>query len=359
MNSVLRLLRNTRTTWPRHAALRVLLNCLAPRAVARALLRNTRTTWPRHAALRMFLNCLAPLVAARALLRGGRFRLPLLATGAVCLFAQLPNEVEVTRVAGGLRFPTGLAWSRDGFLVLADGERREIYRLDTDQRPKPTHQDTNGAQGIAYDSQSRLYICETAARKVVRLDKRGNFETVAGSFEGKKLNSPNDVAVRRDGHAWFTDPAFAGDIDRRELSFNGIFHVPPKGEIEAVARWQTRPNGVTLSADGKRLLVTDADRHAVVAFELDSKGAATNQRDLITGIDGVPAGLRVDAAGNIYVGAHGLAIYSPAGKLLRTMLSSLRVLNCTFGGPDLESLFVATPKDVYRLRLGVKGGLQY
>ncbi len=284
-------------------------------------------------------------------LGGRRFRLP--------LFMQISDEVEVTRVAGGMRFPCGLAWSRDGFLVIADGERREIYRLDTDQRPKPTHQDTNGAQGMAYDAQSRLYLCETAARKVVRLDKRGNFDTVAAGFEGKKLNSPNDVAVRRDGHMWFTDPAFAGAIDRRELSFNGVFHVSPKGEIEAVARWQTRPNGVTVSGDGKRLLVTDADRHAIVTFDLDSKGVATNQRDFITGIDGVPAGLRTDAAGNIYVGAHGLAIYAPNGRLLRTMLNSLRVLNCTFGGPDLESLFVATPRDVYRLRLGVKGALQY
>ncbi len=286
----------------------------------------------------------------------------LVLTATLCNFpvaAQISDEVEVSRVAGGLRYPAGLAWSRDGFLVIADSEKREIYRLDTDQRPKPTHQDANAAQGLAYDNQSRLYICEAATRRLVRLDKRGKFETVAENFEGKKLNSPADVTVRKDGQAYFTDPAFASAIDRRELDFNGVFHVSPKGEIEAIARWQTRPNGIALSPDGKKLFVTDADRHAVVLFDLDSKGVASGQRDFITKIAGVPAGLRVDAEGRVYVGAQGLAIYSADGKLLRTLLDSQRVINCTFGGPELESLFVSTPKDVYRVKSGAKGALQY
>ena len=282
--------------------------------------------------------------------------------GGLCCFpihGQIPEEVEVRKVATGLRFPDGLAWSRDGFLAIADVLKREIYRLDPDQQPKPTQQDANGAQGLAYDTQSRLYICEAETRKLVRLDKRGKVETLAESFEGKKLNSPNDVTVRRDGNVYFTDPAFASAIDRRELSFNGVYRVSPKGELEAIARWQTRPNGVALSADGKTLFVTDADRHAVVAFDLDSKGMATNQRDFVKGIVGVPAGLRLDAAGRLFVGAQGLAIYTPAGKLLRTLLSSERVTNCTFGDTDLESLYIATPKNVYRVRIGVKGALQY
>ena len=109
----------------------------------------------------------------------GRRVLPALAAAFCCLplptqtLAQIPEEVEVTRVASGLRYPAGLAWSRDGFLIIADDEKREIYRLDVDQRPKPTHQDSRGVQGIAYDTQSRLYMCETETRRLVRLDKRG------------------------------------------------------------------------------------------------------------------------------------------------------------------------------------------
>ena len=138
-----------------------------------------------------------------------------------------------------------------------------------------------------------------------------------------------------------------------------MFHVSPKGEIGAVARWQTRPNGVALSADGKKLFVSDADRHAVVLFDLDSKGEAGNARDFISGIDGVPAGLRLDAAGQLFVNAQGLAVYTADGNLLRTLLSSQRIVGCAFGGTDNDWLFAATPKDVYRLRIGVKGAMQY
>ncbi len=271
----------------------------------------------------------------------------------------LLNEVEVRRVASGIRFPFGLAWSRDGFLVIADNERNEIYRLDSGAKPKPTHQDSNNPQGIAYDAQSRLYICETGQRRVVRLDKKGVFETVAATFEGRKLNSPYEVTVRRDGHAYFTDPAFAGAIDRRELSFNGVFHVNPKGDIEAIARWQTRPAGLALSGDGKKLFVADADREAVVVFDLDSKGAASNQRDFLAHVEGVPSGMRTDAAGRLYVAALGLGVYSPEGKLVRTFMENQRVLNCTFGETSGDVLFVATPKEVYRLQVGEKGALQY
>jgi gluconolactonase len=274
------------------------------------------------------------------------------------LIGQIPEEIEVARVVSSLRYPAGLAWSRDGFLVIADGEKHEIYRLDLDQRAKPTHQDANGAQGIAYDTQSRLYICEIDTRRVVRLDKKGAMTTIAASFEGKKLNSPTDITVRRDGQVYFTDPAFAGAIDRRELSFNGIFHINPKGDIEAIARWQTRPNGIALSADGKGLFVSDADRHTIVKFDLDSKGEATNPHDFVKGIPGVPAGLHLDIAGRLYVAAQGLAVYTPDGKLFRTLLNNSRVINCTFGGPDENWLFAATPHDVYRLKIGVKGALQ-
>jgi len=275
------------------------------------------------------------------------------------LFPQLPAEVDISIAASNMRFPAGLTWSREGFLIVADSEKREIYRLDPKQRPKPTHQDANGVQGLAYDSEGRLYLCETAARKLVRMDKRGKIETVAAAFEGKKLNGPNEVVVRHDGHVYFTDPAFAGAIDQRELDFNGVFHVKPGGQVEALARWKTRPNGVALSADGKKLFVSDADRHAIVQFDLDSRGEATASRDFITGVHGVPAGLRLDTAGQMFVAAEGLAIYSPEGKLIRTLVESRRVLNCAFGGPELNLLYIATLKEIIEVKIGVKGAVQY
>jgi gluconolactonase len=157
------------------------------------------------------------------------------------LFAQKFDEIQAERAATGLQYADGMAWAREGFLVFADVGKKKIYRLDPGVAPKPTEEDNNGAQGLAYDSQGRLYICEPFTRRVVRLDRKAKLETVADAFEGKKFNSPNDVIVRKDGQVYFTDPAFASQIDARELDFNGVYHVNLKGEIESVARWKTRP----------------------------------------------------------------------------------------------------------------------
>lgn len=269
------------------------------------------------------------------------------------------EDIQAERVATGLLYADGMVWAREGFLAFADSAKKKIYRLDPGKPPKPTEEDSNTAQGLVYDAQSRLYICEPETRRLVRMDRKGRMETVAEAFEGRKLNSPNDVVVRRDGQIYFTDPAFGSAQDTRELGFNGIFHVTPKGELEAAAQWKTRPNGIALSNDGKLLYVGDADRHAVVVFDVDSRGAVSNQRDLIKNVEGVPNGIKADVTGRLYVGAKGLRIYSGEGRLLQTLLGGEIVTNCAFGDNDFETLYVAGRKAIYRVRLGVKGAIQY
>jgi gluconolactonase len=268
---------------------------------------------------------------------------------------------EAEKIAANFQFADGMAWARAGFLVVADVRRNTLFRYEGEPRPeiKPWRENTGGASGLAYDLQERLCICESANRRVTRLDQNGKLETLADSYQGKKLNAPNDIVVRRDGHAYFTDPAFGSAVDRRELDFYGIWHIGPKGDMDLLAKWQTRPNGITLSADGRALYVTDSDRHAVVAFDLDRAGGASNQRDLIRNIAGVPGGIRTDVDGRLYVAAKGVAVYSPQGRLERTLLETENITNCTFGSGDLESLFVSARTSAYRVRPGVKGALQY
>jgi gluconolactonase len=275
------------------------------------------------------------------------------------LFAQDFEHIQAERAATGLQYADGMVWAREGFLIFTDVGKKKIYRLDPGVAPKPTQEDDNGAQGLAYDAQGRLYICEPFTRRVVRMDRKAKLEIVADAFEGKKFNAPNDVIVRKDGQVYFTDPAFASQIDSRELDFNGVYHVNLKGEIEAVARWKTRPNGIALSPDGKILYVGDSDRHAVVAFDLDGHGGAGNPRDLVTKIEGVPNGMRTDVNGRIYIGAKGLDVYSPDGKLLHRLLPNEVITNCAFGDNDFETLYASGRKMIYRIRLGVKGALQY
>jgi gluconolactonase len=212
--------------------------------------------------------------------------------------------------------------------------------------------------------EGRLYICEFRQRRVTRTLKNGKTEVLASRFEGKRLNAPNDIIVRRDGHVYFTDPAFGSQQDARELDFYGVFHITPKGELEAVAKWKTRPNGITLSPNGRTLYVSDSDQRLVRAYDLDGKGIASNERVVVERIAGVPDGIRTDEKGNLYVAAKAVYVYSlPGGsngaKLLGEIGLAETPSNIAFGDADLETLFITARTSVYRVRLGVKGALQY
>jgi gluconolactonase len=165
--------------------------------------------------------------------------------------------------------------------------------------------------------------------------------------------------VRRDGNVYFTDPAFGDQNDHRELDFFGIFHIGPKGELEAVARLKTRPHGITLSPGGKILYVADSDARLIRAWDLDNKGAVSNPRVFISKIAGVPGGLKTDEKGQVWIAAKSVFMYSPQGELRKTIEFSEPPSNLTFGDVDLETLFVTARTNVFRVRLGIKGAFPY
>lgn len=268
-------------------------------------------------------------------------------------------ELQAERVATGLQFITSAVWSRDGFLIFADAVKRKVYRLDPGSPPHPAPVTEAGVEGLSYDVQQRLHYSEYQGRRVMRMDRKGKSEVLADSFDGKKFNGPKDIAVRRDGNVFFVDPAFASAVETRELPFYGVFRISPKGEVEAIAKWQTRPNGLALSADGKTLFVSDADRHCIVAIALDSHGAAGAQRDFISGIAGVPAGLCVDVNGRVFVGERGLGIYGADGRREQLILGGEVVTNCAWGENDFQSVYVCARRMVFRVRLAAKGAIQY
>ena len=135
-----------------------------------------------------------------------------------------------------------------------------------------------GPSGNAFDSEGRLYTCETRTRRVTRTDKKGAIEVLAEKWEGKRLNAPNDIVVSRSGHVYFTDPAFGWQSDQRELDFYGVYHIPPKGAMRLVAKPAGRPNGIALSPNGRILYVVNADERNVRAYDLDRNGDASNER---------------------------------------------------------------------------------
>jgi gluconolactonase len=273
-------------------------------------------------------------------------------------------EIRIEKVVTGLRFTEGPAWSPDGFLLFSDTVTNKLHKLVPGQRDSEFAEIPGGPIGNAYDSEGRLYTCEFRERRITRTSKNGKVEVLAGRFEGKRLNAPNDIVVRRDGHVYFTDPAFGNQQDTRELDFYGVFHLTPKGEMEAIAKLKTRPNGLALSPNGRTLYVTDSDAKCVRAYDLgrggdvDRSGAGGEGRVIVEKIPGVPDGIRADEKGNLWVAANSVLSYSPQGKLLREIALPETPSNLTFGDADLETLFVTARTSVFRVRIGVKGASQ-
>ena len=287
-------------------------------------------------------------------------RLLAAATVAACaLSAQNFADIKIERVSSGNRFTEGPVWSKEGYLLFSDVPNNLILQWSPGHKAAEFRKDSNGANGNTFDHQGRLYTCESVNRRVIRTGGEDRPQVLADKWEGKRLNAPNDIVVSRNGHAYFTDPAFGAQADARELDFYGVYHIPPKGPLKLIAKPAGRPNGIALSPNGRILYVANTDDRNVRAYDLDRNGDASNERVVVSGVDGPPDGMKVDEKGNLYVTANGVAIYTPQGKLLHTIEIGERPSNCAWGDPDYKALYVTARTSVYRIRLEIKGSVPY
>jgi gluconolactonase len=273
--------------------------------------------------------------------------------------APLKSSSGIEKFGGDFGFVEGPVWAKAGFLIFSD-----IYNSRIMKSAEPNHAEiyrnyTNSANGNTMDIQGRLYSCERDGRRVTRMEKDGRLTVVASEWQGKRLNSPNDVVVRRDGHVYFSDPASKAVLEAQELGFNGLYHVTPQGKLSLVNSKMVRPNGVALTPDGRTLYVADSQERKILAYDLDEAGNASRERLFIKDIDGSPDGLRVAANGNLYIACRGIAIYTPAGKFISMMEFPETPANCAFGDADLKTLYVTARTSVYRVRIPDQGSLQY
>jgi gluconolactonase len=273
------------------------------------------------------------------------------------LFAQDSQQIQVEHAVDGFRFTEGPVW-HDGYLLFSDVPSGRILKHVPGEAIEMFREKSGGAMGNAFDSQGRLYTCEAQARRVTRTDKKGRIEVLAERWEGKRLNAPNDIVVSHSGHVYFTDPAFGRQQDTRELDFYGVFHITPKGQLSVISRPTGRPNGIAVSPNGRVLYVTNSDERNIRAYDVGHEGEVSGERVLVSGIEGVPDGLRVSEKGNLYLAAAGIVVYSPEGRLLSTIPVAETPSNCAFGGEDLRTLYITAHTSVYRVRVDEKGFAQ-
>jgi gluconolactonase len=293
------------------------------------------------------------------------------------LDAILPPGARLERVAEGFEFIEGPVWVPDGYLLFSDPNRNTIYRYTPDEgvavyRAKSGYTGPDihryhqpGSNGLALDATGRLTINEHGNRRVTRLEPNGVLTVLADRYNGKRLNSPNDLVYRSDGTLYFTDPPFglpaAFDDDARELPWSGVFRVKD-GQLSLVTRELTGPNGLAFSPDERYLYVDnwDAAKKVVMRYEMQPDGSVRNGTVFfdMTAAPGQEAldGLKVDVRGNLYVsGPGGLWILSPEGRHLGTLRMPELPANFAWGDEDGRTLYLTARTGLYRLRLNIPG----
>ena len=289
----------------------------------------------------------------------------------------VPSDAKIEQLANGFLFTEGPLWVPDGYLLFSDPNANTIYRWSEDDgvsvfRTKSGYTGFNigeygqpGSNGLALDHAGRLTIDEHGNRRVTRLEKTGAVTVLADRFEGKRLNSPNDLVYKSDGSLYFTDPPFglprAFDDLRKELSFSGVYRWDA-GRLQLVGRDLNGPNGLAFSPDEKYLYVGNWDekKKVVMRYEVNGDGSLSNGMVFfdIAGAPGEDAidGIKVDERGNLYVsGPGGLWILSASGQHLGTIVGPEHPHNLAWGDADGRTLYLTAQTGLYRIRLTVAG----
>ena len=276
--------------------------------------------------------------------------------------ATLSDILETTsfeKVAGGFVFTEGPFWHPDGFFYFVDVRSSVLYRITLGQAHQEVRK-TVGGNGTTFDLQGRLILCEGDGRRVTRTAPDGTVSTLIDRFEGKRLNRPNDVICASDGAILFTDPSLRVPFAEREVEHAAVFRIAPGGAVSEVAPFEY-PNGLALSPDERTLYVANTRWTKYIhAIELNAAGEMVRRRifaDMSSdGTNGVPDGMKVDAAGSVFCsGTGGVWVFEPDGTRIGIIETPEVCANIAFGGPDLRTLLFTASTSVYTLRVKTPG----
>jgi gluconolactonase len=270
------------------------------------------------------------------------------------------HDAKLSVVGTGFGFTEGPVWDPAGFLYVSDETINKIFRLHLDGKKEELIA-LGDPDGNTFDRQHRLIDCASVLRAIIEVTPDGKYKILADHYDGKKLNSPNDVIVGPDGALYFTDPTLdlvAGE--KQEIPFQGVYRLDAKGDVRLLTRDLTQPNGLAFSPDGRHFYVDDSEKRNIRAYDVAADGTLTNGR--VFGEepggkgDGVPDGMRVDKNGNLFVtGPKGIWVWDAKGNHLGTIVMPEQPANLNWGDQDYRTLYITATTSVYRLEMKTQG----
>jgi sugar lactone lactonase YvrE len=287
------------------------------------------------------------------------------------------SVIAADKVRGDFQFLEGPAWvPARNELAFSDIPASRIYRYSPATNSFSVLREPSGeANGNALDPQGRLVTCEHENRRTSRTEPDGTVVPLATHYEGKRLNSPNDIVCRSDGGVYFSDPPYGVKAELRELDFQGVFRIPPVGrggptapsesksgglsqpalpQLQLLVRDFIKPNGLAFSPDEKILYIADTELGHIRAFDVNADGSITNSR-VFCKVER-PDGFRVDIEGNLYISAMvSVEIFDRTGKKFGEITLDQRPANVAFGDPDRKTLYICARTGLYKARVAIPG----